>query len=325
LRRRTLIAHLAGAGIWPLGARAQQKAMPVIGLLGLNSPDVPPVALNLDAFRTAMGEAGFVEGRNVAIEYRWAMSNAQQLDGLAAELVARKVAVIVTEGGDSSTVAAAKATSAIPVVFHTGLDPVGSHLVASLARPGGNLTGVSLLLDGLSPKLLQLVCELVPQARVIALLVDPTQRSAEMVRLTQEAALAQGVQLHVLKAAVGGGEIERAFATLHQLQPDALLVSYNSTQADLVTALAARHAIPAIYPQRAYPLVGGLMSYGPSLPGAYRLKADYTARILRGARPADLPVLQPTSFELVINVKTAKALSMTVPPSLLARADEVIE
>jgi putative ABC transport system substrate-binding protein len=327
MRRRELVFLLGGGAImWPMAARAQQKAMPVIGILAAASPDNAGAQRMLSAFREGLGEAGYVEGRNVAIEYRWAEAHFDRLPALAADLVARKVDLIVTEGGDPSVIAAKQATSTIPVVFHTNRDPVASGLVASLARPGGNLTGVNV--HQLAAKRVELLSELVPQARAIAILVNPDDPSTnDDIRDAQEAARVKGVQLHIVKAS-SDGEIEPAFATLSQLRADALVVVGNplfSRRMVQLAALASTHAIPAVYGGGAYVATGGLISYGSDLAAVYRLKGIYTAKILKGARPADLPVEQPSKFELVINLKTAKALGLTVPQSLFARADEVIE
>jgi putative tryptophan/tyrosine transport system substrate-binding protein len=243
---------------------------------------------------------------------------------LAADLVARKVDVIVTQGGDSTTLAAKQATSTIPILFHTNNDPVVTGLVASLARPGANLTGVSLMSDELMPKRLELLLEVVPQARVIALLVNPDELSNErIIGHMQEAARAKRVDLRVLKPRTES-ETDAAFATLVELQPDGLVLAQIGFRPQ-IAAMALRHSVPAIAPQRDFPISGGLLSYGPSLLAAYHLKGIYTGRILKGEKPADLPVQQPTTFELVVNLKTAAALGLTVPPSILARADEVIE
>jgi len=325
MRRRDFIILLAGAmDGWPSALRAQQKAMPVIGHLSSESPgpDAPFVA----AFHQGLIETGYVEGQNVAIEYRWAEGRYDRLPGLAADLVGRKVDVI-QPGGTPSALAAKSATSTIPVVFIVG-DAVAAGLVPSLARPGGNLTGVSLLTFELMAKRLELLSELVPQASVIALLVNANSAMAERImRDVQEAARAKGVQLHILKAGTED-EIDAAFATLVQLHAGALLVGtdpfFNSRREQLA-ALASRHAVPAIYEWREFAEAGGLISYGPSLPAANRQVGIYVGRILNGAKPADLPVQQPTTFELVVNLNTAKALGLTVPPSILARADEVIE
>jgi putative tryptophan/tyrosine transport system substrate-binding protein len=325
MRRRDFIILLAGAmGGWPSALRAQQKAMPVIGHLSSESPgpDAPYVA----AFHQGLSETGYVEGQNVAIEYRWAEGSYDRLPGLAADLVGRKVDVI-QPGGTPSALAAKSATSTIPVVFIVG-DAVAAGLVPSLARPGGNLTGVSLLTFELMAKRLELLSELVPQASVIALLVNANSAMAERImRDVQEAARAKGVQLHILKAGTED-EIDAAFATLVQLHAGALLVGtdpfFNSRREQLA-ALASRHAVPAIYEWREFAEAGGLISYGPSLPAANRQVGIYVGRILNGAKPADLPVQQPTTFELVVNLNTAKALGLTVPPLIRARADEVIE
>jgi putative ABC transport system substrate-binding protein len=317
---------LGGAAIArPLAVRAQQKAMPVIGLLIGTSPG--PFAPFLSAFRRGLSESGYVEGQNVAIEYRWAEGRYDRLPALAADLVARKVEVIAT-GGNPPTLAAKSATSTIPIVFLTGADPVGEGLIASLARPAGNLTGVSILTVELMPKRLELLSELNPQAKVIALLVNPDNPNADRImREVQEAARAKEVQLHTLKASTES-EIDAAFTTLVQLPVGALVVTadpfFNGRREQLV-ALASRHAVPAIYEYREFPAAGGMISYGPSLTDTWCQVGIYAGKILKGAKPADLPVQQPTKFELVVNLKTAKALGPTVPQSILARADEVIE
>ena len=316
MRRRELMLLLGGATVaWPLAARAQQKAMPVIGFLGSGSPG--PTASFVAAFRQGLSEAGYVDGQNLAIEYRWAEFHNDRLSALAADLVGRKVDVIVTEGGDPSSLAAKNATSTIPIVFHSSSDPVAVGLVASLARPGGNLTGVSLMQAELMPKLLELLLELVPQARVIALLVNPDSPYAErMIGEVQEAARAKRVDLRILKARTES-EIDGAFATLVELQADGLVLGNVSFRRQ-IAALASRHAVPAIAVWRDFPIAGGLLSYGPSLAAVYHLKGIYAGKILNGAKPADLPVQQPTKFELVINLKTAQVLGLTVPQSILA-------
>jgi putative ABC transport system substrate-binding protein len=310
---------------WPLALRAQQKAMPVIGFLGSGSPN--PNSPTLAAFRQGLSEAGYVEGQNVAIEYRWAEGRYDRLPALAADLVGRKVDLIATSGGSSPALAAKSATSTIPVVFETG-DPVAFGLVANLARPGGNLTGFSYLAFELMAKRLELLTELVPQARVIALLVNPNNPNAERIMGdVQEAARAKGLQLHILKAGTES-EIDAAFTSLVQRQAGALVVSSDSFfygRREQLVALAARHTVPTIYDWRQFVVEGGLTSYGASITAVNRQVGIYAGKILKGAKPADLPVLQPTKFELVINMKTAKALGLTIPPSILSRADQVIE
>jgi putative tryptophan/tyrosine transport system substrate-binding protein len=324
MQRREALAILAGAAVaWPLAARAQQRAMPVIGYLSSGSPG--PGAPTVAAFRQGLGETGYVEGENVALEFRWAEVRYDRLPALAADLVGRKVEVIAALGGSPSALAAKSATSTIPIVFSVG-DPVGRGLVASLARPGGNLTGVSSL--SLAPKRLELLSELVPKARVIALLVNPTNPSfVSVIEEMQEAARAREVQVHTLKAG-SESEIEAAFASLVQLEIGALVVpsdSFFNSRREQLLAVASLHAVPAIYDWREFPASGGLISYGPSLASLYRQVGIYVGKILKGAKPADLPVQQSTKFELVVNLTTAKALGLTVPQSILARADEVIE
>ena len=326
MRRRELITLFGGAALtWPLAAGAQQKTMPVIGVLSTASPDtVGPIWA---ALYQGLREAGYVEGQNVTIEYRWAEGRYDRLPALAADLVGRKVDVIVTGGGAPSTLVAKGATSTIPITF-VGADPVGDGLVASLARPGGNLTGVSLLAVELTPKRLELLSELVPQAGAIVLLVNPNNSNTEhVIGDAQEAARAKGVRLNILKAGTES-EIEASFATLVQLHAGAVIVHadpYFTTRRDQLVSLAGRHAIPAIYYFREFAAFGGLISYGSSLSGAFHQVGTYVGKILNGAKPADLPVQQPTKFELVVNLKTAKALGLTVPQSILARADQVIE
>ncbi|MCC6468133.1 MAG: ABC transporter substrate-binding protein [Alphaproteobacteria bacterium] len=327
MRRRDFFGVLGGAAAWPLTARAQDKAMPVIGVLSTGSPG-PAIAPFMAAFRQGLSEAGYVEGRNLAIEYRWAQGQYDRLPTLAADLVGRKVDLIMA-GSPPGALAAKSATSTIPIVFRHGGDPVGDGLVASLARPGGNLTGVSQLGgEGLTAKRLDLLCELVPRAGVIALLVNPKNSTAEhVIQEVLQAAQAKGVQLPVLKAS-SETEIEAAFASLVQLHAEALVVAadpFLSNRHDQFVELASRYAVPSIYAWREFAASGGLMSYGASLTAAFRLVGAYAAKILKGARPAEMPVQQPTTFELVINLKTAKALGLTVPESLLALADEVIE
>jgi putative ABC transport system substrate-binding protein len=326
MRRRKFVALLGGVvAAWPFAARAQQKAMPVIGVL--NTGSLSPSSPFMDAFRQGLSEAGYVEGQNMAIEYRWAEGHYDRLPALAADLVDRKVDLIMASSPPSA-LAAKSATSTIPIVFRSGADPVGDGLIASLAHPGGNLTGVSFVADELTAKRLALLSELVPRAAVIALLINPNNATAErVIRDVQEAARTNGLQLHVLKAS-SEREIDSAFASLVQLHADALVVGadpFLSTRREQLVTLASRHAVPAIYAWREFAAIGGLISYGSSLTAAFRLAGAYAGKILKGSKPADLPVEQPTKYELVINLKTAKALGITVPPTLLASADEVIE
>ena len=325
MKHRELMLLLAGAMTAASALHAQQKAIPVIGFLSASSPGqyVPFVA----AFHRGLSETDYVERQNVAIEYRWAEGRYDRLPALAADLVGRKVDVIAAGGG--TVVRAAKnATSTIPIIFFTGADPAELGLVGSLARPGGNLTGVTFMTAELMPKRLELISELVPQARVIALLVNPSNANVEpTIRDMQAAARTKGVQLHILKAG-SESEIDDAFASLIQLQVGALLVSpdafFGSRRAQLV-ALAARHAVPAIYEWREFTAAGGLISYGSSLTDTWRQVGVYAGKILKGTKPADLPIQRPTTFELVVNLKTATALGLTIAPSILARATEVIE
>jgi putative ABC transport system substrate-binding protein len=325
MRRRELLFLLAGATTTPRALRAQQKAEPVVGFLSSRSPG--EAATVVAAFHQGLAETGYVQGQNVAIEYRWAEGRYDRLPVLAAELVGLKVDMIVATGGTPSALAAKNATSKIPIVFVSS-DPVKYGLVASLSRPGGNLTGFSLLGDELLPKRLELLSELVPQARVIALLVNPNNTDTERsVGDVQEAARVKGVQLHILTAGTAS-EIDAAFASLVQLHAGSLVVGadpFFDGRREQLVALASRHTVPAIYWLREFAASGGLISYGPSLAAAYRQAGTYAGIILSGAKPADLPVQQPTTFELVVNLKTAKALGLTVPQSILARADEVIE
>jgi ABC-type uncharacterized transport system substrate-binding protein len=325
VRRRELLLLLGGALTAAGAPRAQQKAIPVIGFLGSTSPG--PFAPLLAAFHRGLSETGYVEGQNVKIEYRWAEGQYERLPELAAELFRRKVDVVAAASVPAA-LAAKSATSTIPIVFAGGADPVGGGLVASLARPGGNVTGFSVLTGELNPKRLELLSELVPQAGVIALLVNPNNPNAErIIRDVEKAARGKGLQLHILTASTAG-EIDAAFGTLVQLDAGALVVGadpFFTSRGDQLVALAARHAVPAIYFGREFAAAGGLISYGPSVTGMYHQAGAYVGRILAGAKPADLPVQQPTRFELVINLKTAKTLGLTVPQTILARADEVIE
>jgi putative ABC transport system substrate-binding protein len=325
MRRRDLLAMLGGVAMArPFAARAQAPAMPAIGFLSGRSPD--EAAQLLTAFRQGLNETGYVEGKNVGIEFRWAEGHYDQLPALASDLVRRRVAVLVATGGSSSLLAAKAATAKIPIVFTSGADPVELGLVASLDHPGGNATGVSFLGLEVMAKRLELLHELVPKATVVAFIVNPknTSSAALQTRKVREAARALGQQLRVLGAGTEG-EIDAAFA---QLRPGALLVgtdAFFAGRREQFITLAARYAVAASYEGREAAVAGGLMSYGPSLSEAYRQAGNYTGKILNGAKPGDLPVLQPTKFELVINLKTAKALGLTIPQSVLLRADEVIQ
>jgi putative ABC transport system substrate-binding protein len=327
MKRRSLIALLGGAVVaFPFAGRAQQKAMPVIGILSGSSPG--PFAPLVAALRQGLGETGFVEGQNAVIEYRWAEGHQERLPALAADFVTRKVDLIVTTGGAASAHAAKTATSTIPIVFTTGSDAVESGLVDSLARPGGNLTGVTILNVKLIPKRIELIAELVPEARMIAILVNPNNAGTEpMIHDVPEAARTKGLELPILNASTES-EIDTAFASLDLLHAAALVIApdpFFGTRWKQFVTLASRHNIPAISAWREFVVAGGLISYGPSLTGAYRQVGVYAGKILNGAKPADLPVQQPTKFELVINLNTAKALGLTIPEPLLARADQVIE
>jgi len=325
--RRTFMGSVAGGLVAaPLAACAQKSAIPMIGFLGSASPaqSAPFVA----AFRKGLNETGYVEGKNVAIEFRWAEGQYDRLPALASELVRRQMAVLVATGGPGAALAAKAATSTIPIVFTTGSDPVQFGLVASLGHPGGNATGVTIFTVDLVAKRMELLRELVPKATVIAFISNPNTPYAESeVGKAQEAARSFGQQLHVVRAATAQ-EIDAAFATLVQLRAGALLIGtdpFFSSRREQFVALAARHAMPAIFDLREFATAGGLLSYGASITEAYRQAGIYTGKILNGAKPADLPVLQPTKLELVINLKTAKTLGLTIPQSLLLRADEVIQ
>jgi len=328
IRRREFITLLGGAAVsWPLAVRAQQPAMPL--MIGyLSSGSRAPDDIRMIPFRQGLQEAGFVEGTNLAVEFRFADDQPEQLPALAADLVRRRVAVIATVGVPSAALAAKAATATIPIVFTTRGDPVALGLVASLSRPGGNLTGTTNLGVELGPKRLELLHELVPTARVVAILVNPanpTTESESKDLLTAASALS--LKLHVFRA-TSESDLDAVFATLGQLRPGGLVISgdaFFTSRSERLAALALRHAIPAIYQFREFPADGGLMSYGASITDACRQVGVYTGRILKGEKPAELPVLQPTKFELVINTKAAKALGLEVPPKLLALADEVIE
>ena len=328
MKRREFITLLGGAAAaWPIAARGQQPAMPVIGFLNATSPEGSTERLR--GFHQGLKDTGYVERENVAIEHRWAENQTDRLPELATELVRRQVAVITTGGGPTAPLAAKAATTKIPIVFAVGEDPVRLGLVASLNRPGGNLTGINFFNTELTAKRLELLREVVPGAVRVAVLVNPTiaANTESVVRDVGAAARAIGLQVQVLNASTSR-EIEAAFATFVRERPDALIVSLdpflNSRRAQLVN-LASRLALPAAFSFRDFVEIGGLMSYGANIADAFRHVGVYTGRILKGAKPADLPGVQASKFELVINAQTARMLGLTVPPTLLARADEVIE
>jgi ABC-type uncharacterized transport system substrate-binding protein len=326
MKRRAFIALIGGAAAWPLAARAQQPAMPVIGFLSSRSPDesAPDVA----KFRQGLAQVGYVENQNVAIEYRWAENRYERLPALATDLVGRQVAVIAALGGPVTALAVKAATKTVPFVFITGVDPVKLGLVASFARPGGNATGLNIFITAVEAKRLGLLRELVPTAARIAVIVNPNSPEVDsQLDDVQTAAGAIGWELRILRVGTEG-EFDTAFATLAQSAVQALLVAadpFFNSRRERIVALAARHKIPAICEARGYAAAGGLMSYGPNILDMYRQVGVYTGQILKGVKPADLPGIQPTALELVINLKTAKSLGLEIPPTLLARADEVIE
>jgi len=327
MRRREFITVLGGAVAWPLAARAQQTAMPVVGFLD-TVPSDDYASREVAAFRQGLKETGYVEGENVAIEYRWAENDPDRLPALAADLVRRRVNAIVAISAPASVVAA-KATTTIPIVFLVPEDPVRLGLVASLSRPGGNMTGVNIFAAELAAKRLELLRTLVPTATRVAALLNPAEPTiaAANLRDVKAAAGTMGLQLRVLNASTIA-DIDAAFATFANERPDVLFISsgpfFNNRRVQLAQ-LATRYAVPAIHAERSYPEVGGLMSYGTDVADAFHQVGVYTGRILKGARPADLPVVQLSKFELVINAETARMLGLTVPPQLLATADEVIE
>ena len=327
MRRREFITLLGGATIaWPLAARAQQAALPVIGFLSSASPD--DYTIRLRAFRQGLKDAGYVEGQNVTVEYRWAEDQYSRLPLLAAELVRRKVNVIVAGGGTPSAVAAKAATATIPIIFAVAVDPVKTGFVANLKRPGGNLTGVTNLNVEVAQKRLELLHELLPTATVVAALVNPTSALTEpFLQALQPAARALGVQLRVLQASTDR-DLDAAFAKLVELRASALVISpdiFFNAHTEQLAALSLRHAMPTIFQQRTFVAAGGLLSYGSDESEYYRLVGIQAGKILKGEKPADLPVMQSTKVELMINLKTAKALGINVPLPLLGRADEVIE
>ena len=326
MRRREIIALMTGVAVWPLRARAQQFGLPVVGFLSGRSR--AETAHLVAEFHRGLGDAGYVDGGNLRVEYRWAEGHYDRLPAFAAELVERRVGVIATTGGNVSAFAAKAATSAIPIVFVAGGDPIKSNLVSSLSRPEGNVTGVSLFIEELGAKRLELLRELVPKAAPIAVLVNPNHPTSRAeAREVQASAASAGIELHVLNA-TGEDDLESAFAAIASRGLAGLFVANDPLLVDIrdrLARMAAERAVPAIYFARDFVEAGGLMSYGSSIGDAYHKAGNYAGQILKGAKPADLPVLQPTKFELVINLKAAKALGLTVPLTLQAQADAVIE
>jgi ABC-type uncharacterized transport system substrate-binding protein len=327
MKRREFISLVGGAAVaWPFAGRAQQPAMPVVGFINAASPQ--PYARMLSAFLKGLSETGFAEGKNLKIEYRWGQGQIDQLPALATDLVRREVAVIAATGTPAA-LAAKAATATIPIVFETGSDPVQLGLVASLSRPGGNITGIAQLATEVAPKRLELLHEVIPKARIVALFVDPTDRAIfeNTTRGVQAAARSFGLELHVLNVS-SDGDLEAAFPKLIELRAGGLVISggqfFNSRSRQLAST-ALRYAVPTISPYVDLAAADGLMSYGASLTDAYRLTGIYTGRVLKGEKPADLPVQQATKVELIVNLATAKALGITVPMSLIGRADEIIE
>jgi putative ABC transport system substrate-binding protein len=327
LRRRDFITLLGGAAIaWPLAARAQQPALPVIGYLGAQSPAA--FASRVAAFRQGLGEVGYVEGRNVTIEFRWAEGQHDKLPALAADLVARQVAVIVAPGGAPAALAAKSATKTIPIVFEMGADPIAIGLVGNLNRPEGNITGISSLNVEVTPKRLEILRDLIPTATAVAVLVNPTSPTADQqVKSLQEPARALGLQLHILHASVER-DFDGVFESLAQLRPGGLVIAsdtFFATHSERLAALTVRHKLPTIQQSRDFALAGGLMSYGGSFVESHRQAGIYTGRILKGDKPADLSIQQVTKVELFINLKAAKAIGVSFPLLLIGRADQVIE
>ena len=324
MRRRAFIGLLAGTATWPLAARAQHPVMPVIGFLHPSSP----AAFDVNGFRRGLVETGYIEGNNVVVEYRWAENDYERLPSLAADLVRRKVTVIVATGGSRTALTAQAATKTIPVVFMVGVDPVKFGLVVSLNRPGGNLTGIAILETELMPKLLELLHELMPNAPKFAVLVNPGNTGhASVLADLQTIARKLGHQLLLLNA-TSSSELNAGFETLVEERARGLMVlsdAFFFSQSERIAALAIRYSVRAIYPDRKYVVAGGLMSYAPNNVDTDRLVGNYAGRILKGEKPADLPVMRPTRFELVINLKAARSLGLEIPATVLARADEVIE